>query len=61
MKVGARVLVFAEWSSFRGMRGTVTQSAPFMMVLLDGERQPLRVGKSEVLEESEPLTLTGPE
>ena len=53
MRVGALVVVVAQWSSFHGQRGRVTQREP-LMVLLDGERQPMRFGEREVVEESEP-------
>lgn len=53
MIVGAAVIVIAPWSSFRGQRGRVTQREP-LMVLLDGERQPMRFGAREVVQEPEP-------
>lgn len=49
MKVGDRVLVHEAWSSFQGQRGEVTQTKPFLMVLLDDESRPMRFGDSEVI------------
>lgn len=44
-----RVLVFASYNSFRGQRGTVTQRKPYLMVLLDGERSPMRFNEREIV------------
>ncbi len=51
---GDRVLVFAHWSSFYQQRGTVAQTKPHLMVRIDGDSLPLRMGEREVvrLEES---------
>lgn len=49
MKRGDAVLVVAPWSSFHGMRGEVTQAEPHVMVLLDGETKPLRMGATEII------------
>lgn len=51
---GDRVLVFAYWSSFYKMAGTVTQVAPYLMVRVDGDSYPIRMGDRECvrLEES---------
>lgn len=43
MNVGDRVRVSALWSEFWGMNGVVTQTEPCVMVLLDGDRYPIRV------------------
>ena len=43
-----RVEFCAHWSSFFGMKGTVVATKPFLMVLLDGDRHPVRVGDREV-------------
>ena len=53
MRVGDRVIVSAQWSSFYTMRGTVTQTAPHLMILIDRDTYPIRVGEREVtLEET---------
>ncbi len=46
--INDRVLVTAVWSSFRGMRGTVTQVKPYLMVRLDGDTHPLRIEEPSV-------------
>jgi hypothetical protein len=61
VKVGARVVFVAQWSSFCGMRGVVVETNPKLMVRIDGDRCAIRVGELEVVEESTPLTLTGAE
>lgn len=49
-----RVIVFAPHNSFRGQRGRVVQRDPYLMVLLDGERLPMRFEPNEIVpEESE--------
>ncbi len=62
MRLGDRVLVHAQWSSFRGMRGSVTQTHPFLMVRFDDYEHPLRIEEpSVVLDEPSSLNLTGAE
>gem|GEM_PF-6634427 len=48
MKVGDPVEVTARWSMFRGKRGHVTQLEPYVAVLLEGERLPLRLDDSSL-------------
>lgn len=60
MRVGDRVLVFAQWHSFRGTKGRVTQLKP-LMVILDGDRLPMCIEERAVVREEQPLTLTGAE
>lgn len=50
--VGQRVVVWPRWNSFCGKSGEVKQTDPYVMVLLDGERLPMRFDRSELLEES---------
>jgi hypothetical protein len=57
MKVGTRVLITAGWSSFHHRRGVITQIEPFIMVLLEGERKPLRMGHREFIADPEPSLL----
>lgn len=61
MKIGARVIVVASWSSFYGARGVVTQMTPYLEVHLDGERLPMRI--EGVIEESPTpeVSMTGAE
>jgi hypothetical protein len=60
--VGDRVLVVAHWSSFRGMRGKVTQTTPYLMVRLDGDRYSMRIEEPSVVrDEPSTLSLTGAE
>ena len=47
--VGDRVLVFAAWSSFYRMNGTVVATAPRLMVRLDGDSLPLAMGERECI------------
>ena len=61
MKVGARVVVTARWSSFHTMKGRVTSTTPHLMILIDHDVHPIRVGDREVALVEEPLTLTGAE
>ncbi len=51
---GDRVLIFAQWSSFYRKHGTVTQTAPYLMVRVDDDTYPMRMGERECvrLEES---------
>ncbi len=61
LRVGDAVAVVAQWSSFCGMKGKVTALAP-LMVLIHGDKYPIRVGEREVvLEEPSDLNLTGAE
>lgn len=54
--VGERVIGVAPWSSFRGKRGVVTQTEPFLMVRVDEDERPIRMGDGEVIaEQSEHL------
>jgi hypothetical protein len=53
MKVGSRVLITAGWSSFHHRRGVITQLDPYLMVLLDGEAKPLRMGVRELIVDPE--------
>lgn len=48
-----RVIVFAAHNSFRGQRGRVVQREPFIMVLLDGERLPMRFEPNEIVPEDD--------
>jgi hypothetical protein len=59
-RVGDRVSVNAHWSSFYGMRARVVETRPVLMILIDGDRLPIRVGEQEILEEAD-TTLTGAE
>ena len=43
-----RVRVVAGWSSFLGQSGAVVSREPYLMVLLEGETQPMRFGDTEV-------------
>lgn len=57
-----RVRVTATWSSFVGMAGRVTATRPHIMVILDGDRLPIRVTEREIarLDTSE-ISMTGAE
>lgn len=48
MRKGDRVEVTAQWSSFYRMRGRVTATVPHLMVLIDDDAYPIRVGEREV-------------
>ncbi len=61
MIVGQRVVVRAAWSSFVGQLGVVTQARPYLMVRIEGERQPMRFGDAEVAPLSEPAHIGGAE
>ncbi len=52
--VGDRVLMFAMWSSFYKMKGTVTAVAPHLKVLVDDDKYPLRMGPRECVHLEEP-------
>ncbi len=49
MRVGDRVEVVASWSTFRGMRGRVVETAPRLMVVLDDDPRAIAVGHREVI------------
>lgn len=49
MKIGQRVLFIASWSSFKGKRGHVCQTEPVLMVVMDDDPKPIRVGEREVI------------
>lgn len=49
MTVGDRVEVVASWSSFRGMRGRVTQTRPFLMVVFDDDPRAVRIEEPSVV------------
>jgi hypothetical protein len=59
--VGEPVIVVATWSSFRGRKGVVTQVTPFVMVQLEGEAFPLRMGAGEVVAEQSERHVGGAE
>ncbi len=62
MKPGDRIIVVAHWSSFRGMKGVVVAMVPPLMVLIDGDKYPIRIeAKSVVIDEPSSLNLTGAE
>ncbi len=48
MYLGDRVTFFAAWSTWRGLRGTVTKVRPGLWVLIDGDTHPVAVSASEV-------------
>lgn len=54
MRIGDRIEVRSDWSSFDGQRGRVTQMAPYLMVVLDDDPRPIRIEEGVVfLVESE--------
>jgi len=53
VRVGDRVVVTAQWSSFAGMRGVVTATSPHLMILIDRDKYPIRVGVKEVAPEAD--------
>ncbi len=59
--IGDRVLVVAGWSTFYGQRGRITSYEPRTMVLIDGEKKPMRFGESEIVVESTPRNIGGAE
>ncbi len=62
VRVGDPVIVTAHWSSFRGMRGRVTQTSPHLMILIERDTYPIRVGVREVtVDEPSTVNLTGAE
>jgi hypothetical protein len=46
--LGDVVRVVAEWSTFVGHRGVVTQTKPHLMVRLEGDTAAMRFGDREV-------------
>ncbi len=58
---GDRVLVTAMWSTYVGMYGVVTATSPHLMIKLDGDRLPIRVGDREVSRSDAELAMTGAE
>jgi len=62
MRVGDRVLFTAMWSSFFGMKGRVEQLTPHIMVRIDGDSYPIRVGSREITVDVQSLiAMTGAE
>lgn len=63
MKPGDRIIFTAHWSSFYGYRGAVAMTKPHLMVLIDGDSYPIRVGAKEIAPEDMPTepNLTGAE
>lgn len=63
MRPRDRVVVSANWSSFFGMAGEVTQVKPHLMVKLDGDTFAMRFGEREVspLPASSSVNMTGAE
>jgi len=60
--VGDLVLFVAPWNTFKGQRGRVTATTPHFMVLVDGDRLPMRFDVREVVEVDErSISLTGAE
>ena len=49
MYAGDRVVFFASWSTWRGMRGRVVANGPGLWVLIDGDTHPVAVRASEVV------------
>ena len=49
MKLGDPVLVVATWSSFRGKRGRVVQTHPYLMVVFPGDPRPMRIEEPSVV------------
>ena len=59
---GDRVLFVALWSSFAGMRGTVTATVPHVMVRIDNDAYDIRVGVKEIaVDEPSSVSMTGAE
>lgn len=54
MKVGTRVLFVADWSSFVGMHGHITQVEPRLMAVIGDDPRPMAIGESEVIPDPEP-------
>ena len=59
---GQRVVFFAAWSTWRGMKGRVADTGrPGTWVLIDGDVHPVAVSDREVVEDTDGVTLTGAE
>jgi hypothetical protein len=58
---GDRIVVTAQWSSFYRMRGIVVAVTPHLMVLIDDDAYPIRMGEREVTRESVEPTWTAGE
>lgn len=62
MRVGERVRFVAAWSSFYGMTGAIVQMQPHIMILIDRDKHPIRVGEREIaVDEPSSQSLTGAE
>ncbi len=62
MYAGDRVVFFAPWSTWRGMRGRVTKTHPGLWVLIDGDTHPVAVSSAEVVkDEPSHVSMTGAE
>jgi hypothetical protein len=62
MYPGDRVLFFAPWSSWRGMRGRVVKHGLGLWVPIDGDAHPVAVSASEVVrDEPSMVSMTGAE
>lgn len=48
IRKGDSVVVTAQWSSFFGMKGKVTQVHPHPMIVIEGDSYPIRVGEKEI-------------
>lgn len=58
--VNDRVIFFAKWSTWRGMRGRVTKTTPGVWVLVDGDTHPVAVSGSEIVrDEVSQINMTG--
>jgi hypothetical protein len=60
-RAGERVVFFAAWSTWRGMKGRVVERGPGLWVLIDGDRFAVAVSDREVVEDTDEVTLTGAE
>lgn len=49
MTINQRVRVVSEWSSFCGMTATVTATHPHLMITVDDDPRPIRVGANEIV------------
>ncbi len=58
---GQRVVFFAAWSTWRGMKGRVVAKGLGLWVLIDGDTHAVAVSDREVVEDTDGLTLTGAE
>lgn len=56
-----RVLFFASWSTWRGMRGSVVDRGPGLWVLIDGDTHPVAVSASEVVRDVEATAMVAGE